>query len=598
MLQYSPYALLIFGTTLISMWLAYAIWSRRPNPGIAPFVMMALALTLWTFASGVEMLLTGLEAKLVFTHLTYIGITIVPAAWLVFILQYTGHDKWITRRNLLLLTIEPILVQLLMLTNGSHHLFWDSVTLASNNGLLVRETVNGLGFWSHAIYSYVLLLISAFLLVRAFIRSPHLYRGQATFLLIAVLAPWIANAVFLLGFSPLPEFVDLTPLAFVITVIAVAWNMQRFRLMDIVPVARDIVVDNMDDGVFVVNQNNRIVDANRAVLKLLNRTFDEVVGQRAADVFAAQSALFAEFRDVEEADANITIPLEGQPRIFKLRITPLYNRQQILTGRIVVLHDVTQLQETNQALTLAREEAEEATRLKSQFLATMSHELRTPLNAIIGYTELQLTGMVGELSDIQYEYGERILANSQHLLGLINDILDLSKIEAGRMEVVKEPFSLRGWVDELIQQNAVLAEDKGIAFTADIDPSMPDSLIGDSARLRQIAVNLISNAVKFTHQGSVNLKVRPDANGAWAIVVSDTGIGIPPHKQETIFHEFHQVDNSSTREYGGTGLGLAIVRKLTLAMDGSIRVNSILGQGSTFTVILPLLEEPVANIVA
>jgi signal transduction histidine kinase len=164
------------------------------------------------------------------------------------------------------------------------------------------------------------------------------------------------------------------------------------------------------------------------------------------------------------------------------------------------------------------------------------------------------------------------------------------------MELVKQPFSLQGWLDKIAQENAVLAQEKGIKFKSEIDPGMPDTLTGDAARLRQVVVNLISNAIKFTNEGEVKLQIHPDGKETWAIVVSDTGIGIAPHKQETIFNEFYQVDSSATREHGGTGLGLAIVRRLVLTMGGSVRVNSTLGQGSTFTVTLPL--ENIANSIA
>ncbi|MCS6834987.1 MAG: PAS domain S-box protein [Anaerolineae bacterium] len=248
------------------------------------------------------------------------------------------------------------------------------------------------------------------------------------------------------------------------------------------------------------------------------------------------------------------------------------------------------LMEANRELAYARRQAEEATRLKSQFLATMSHELRTPLNAIIGYTEIQLAGMAGELTQEQRDYQERVLANADHLLQLINDVLDIAKIEAGRLEIVDNPFDVRVWLDELIGQTQGLAVDKRLSFEVSIDERMPRVIIGDTARLKQIAINLVSNAIKFTESGGVRIQVRLHGRDAWKFIVSDTGIGIPSHLLETIFEEFRQVDSSSQRKQGGTGLGLSIVRKLTLMMGGNVRVSSELGKGSTFTVILPLRE--------
>lgn len=244
----------------------------------------------------------------------------------------------------------------------------------------------------------------------------------------------------------------------------------------------------------------------------------------------------------------------------------------------------------NRNLALARKQAEDATRLKTQFLATMSHELRTPLNAIIGYTEIQLAGMTGDLTEEQQDYQRRVLANADHLLDLINDVLDIAKIEAGRMELVNKPFHLRDWVEEVVGQVNGLTKEKAFEFRVVIDERMPEMIVGDPARIRQIAINLLSNAIKFTSEGHVTLRIRKHNRDAWKLIVEDSGIGIPSHLQETIFEEFRQVDSSSQRKVGGTGLGLSIVRKLALMMGGNVRLVSHVGKGSTFTIFLPLIE--------
>lgn len=247
------------------------------------------------------------------------------------------------------------------------------------------------------------------------------------------------------------------------------------------------------------------------------------------------------------------------------------------------------LVKANRELAVARRQAEVASKLKSQFLATMSHELRTPLNAVIGYAQLQLAGMVGELTPDQLAYQERILVNAQHLLHLINEVLDLSKIEAGRLEISERPFSVRACLGEVMTQNKVLADNKGLAFTLEVDERLPEMLVGDYGRIKQIIINLVSNAIKFTDQGSVTVTATLQDEATWRISVTDSGSGIPPHLQEVIFDEFHQAENGLDR--GGTGLGLAIVRKLVLMMRGNIRLSSEVGRGSTFTVTLPLVTE-------
>jgi|GEM_PF-691576 len=251
------------------------------------------------------------------------------------------------------------------------------------------------------------------------------------------------------------------------------------------------------------------------------------------------------------------------------------------------------LNKANDDLVVTRKQAEDANRLKSEFLASMSHELRTPLNAIMGFSQVLLAGVAGALNDKQTERIDRIFKSGQTLLDMINDILDLSKIEAGRMELLLRPFGVSAWVGEIRSQLEGLATEKGLEFAVTIDPDMPSEIVGDAVRLKQIATNLLSNAIKFTEKGKVSLEIKKQPDNMWSVAVTDTGMGIPPHALEYIFDEFRQVDGSSQRKHGGTGLGLAIVRKLAVLMGGQVKVTSTVNEGSTFIVTLPLVvEEP------
>jgi len=197
-----------------------------------------------------------------------------------------------------------------------------------------------------------------------------------------------------------------------------------------------------------------------------------------------------------------------------------------------------------------------------------------------------LMGMGVELNVKARSMVERVSANSKRLLALINDFLDLSRIESGRLELVNVALSPEKLVARWSNQVSVLAEQKKIAFRIDVDPQLPKEIYGDEEAITKVVINLLSNAFKFTHEGQVALDVKCQSD-KWSISVSDTGIGIPPHARDYIFEEFRQVDGSSKREYGGTGLGLAIVQKLTRAMGGTVTLVSELGKGSTFTVTLP-----------
>nr|HRJ73311.1 ATP-binding protein [Terrimicrobiaceae bacterium] len=256
-----------------------------------------------------------------------------------------------------------------------------------------------------------------------------------------------------------------------------------------------------------------------------------------------------------------------------------------------VLLDISGRKAGEAELILARDRAEMADRAKSEFLAVMSHEIRTPLNGVIGYTSLM---METALSAEQREYLDSIHFCSKSLLDLLNDILDFSKMESGKMELERRPFSLRGSVEEVVSLYAHLAADRKLALACEFLPGAPDWIIGDSTRLRQVLVNLVGNAVKFTEQGRIDVRVEPlpEAPGgkSFRLAVADTGIGISPDKITRLFKLFSQADSSTTRKYGGTGLGLAICSRLVDMMGGTLTVESREGEGSRFVLELPCVE--------
>jgi PAS domain S-box-containing protein len=339
-------------------------------------------------------------------------------------------------------------------------------------------------------------------------------------------------------------------------------------------------------AVVVMDADERVTDWNPAAAELFGYSTDEAHGRPIDDLVFGETdrdegrEITREALTVGRAD-RITQRLrkDGTPVDVELMLVPL-RVDGSHVGFLGIYHDVTELQR-------ARQEAEAATQAKSAFLATMSHEIRTPMNAVIGMTDLLLgTELTGE----QRDFAEVVRSSGEALLHVIDDILDYSKIEAGKLDLEGEPFSVRECVEGALDIVAPRAWEKGIELGCLIEEGAPAGILGDEARLRQVLLNLLSNAVKFTEAGEVVVLVDAEPTGSgsyrFELSVRDTGIGIAPDRMDRLFTSFSQVDASTTRRFGGTGLGLAISQRLVELMGGTISVESELGGGSTFRIAL------------
>jgi two-component system sensor histidine kinase/response regulator len=296
--------------------------------------------------------------------------------------------------------------------------------------------------------------------------------------------------------------------------------------------------------------------------------------------------------------------LDGEYRWFKTRGLPIRDNERRIFKWFGTCTDITEVKMAAEELRLAKETAESANRAKDEFLANVSHEIRTPMNAILGMTELALDT---PLTDFQRQSLKTVKAAADNLLGIINDLLDFSKIEAGKLELDPGDFSLRIVLRDTLRVLAMRAHKKGLELVSDVETNVPDTLVGDAGRLRQVLLNLVGNAIKFTDEGEVVVTIRRQESGVRSqglddtspadscllqFAVHDTGIGIPHDKQEKIFRAFEQEDTSTTRKYGGTGLGLSIAARLVALMGGTITVDSAPGRGSTFTFTAQLGRQP------
>ena len=365
------------------------------------------------------------------------------------------------------------------------------------------------------------------------------------------------------------------------------------RLRDQQFYTRSLIESNID-AIMTTDPSGIITDVNKQMEALTGCTRDELIG----------APFKSHFTDPERAEAGIKLvlsqknvtdyeltasALDGKQTVVSYNATTFYDRDRKLQGVFAAARDVTERKRVEAELRLAKAAAESASQTKSDFLASMSHEIRTPMNAIIGIADLLAKT---SLSPEQDKYVQIFRRAGDNLLNLVNDILDLSKVEAEQLELERTGFSLKDLLDKVTEMVAGRADEKGLALVCEIAPETPTELVGDPTRLRQVLLNLLGNAIKFTNSGEVALRVGPDADSsvpnALRFTISDTGIGIPDDKLSAVFERFTQADSSTTRRYGGSGLGLTISKRLVELMGGRIWVESGVGKGSLFSFAVPL----------
>ena len=560
----------------VGMIIVVARSSQSSQIGTA-FLVLLTFMAIWSIGTILELdvrLMTGIS-YLPLIYVSYIGICLAPVAILQ-LGKITLQPDWHPKLIHALFLVVPIISIVLVFTNSYHHLFFINFSLES------AKAVYGPYYYFHSLYSYSLIAVGIIWMLMSSVRNTGLFSKQSLLVAVGILITVIPNVLYSFGLLDLPFNISIVALSVSVLCCAVAF--LKFRFLSSVPITMRQVVDLISDGYLVLDRQMYILTYNNALLRLLSEPSNIALGSNLGEFiehyftdFSFEQFLELQVQAIKQRATLSAEVLLAKDRYVNMEITPVMQRNTY-TGSVILLKDITQSK-------LLIEASKAESQYKSVFLSNMSHEIRTPLNAIIGMVDIGKSA--GEIERKDYCLN-RIEDASEHLLGIINDILDISKIESGKFELVPEEFVFERMIERVLNVVKTRADEKQQTLTVHTDAAIPYSLIGDDQRIAQVITNLIGNAIKFTpEKGKIGLNTTfmAEDNGVCTLQfsVSDTGIGISAHQQSLLFKSFTQAESNISRKFGGTGLGLSISKSVVEMMNGHIWVDSELNKGATFS---------------
>ena len=566
------YALLLILSFISCIAVSVFVWRRRSKPGAWPVFVFMLAMALWSLFYAIHWLITPPSQRWFWLNMTYIGAVLVPAAFFLFTLIFTNHKQWLTKPVLIVLVAQPLLVLLLLWSDEAHNLFFGGKRTPKSTMFLE----GGLVFWLNIGYSYLLILISLILLLQMFFRTRTPYRWQIGIILVGASLPWLGNMLSLAGIRP--PGLDITPFFFVLTGIIFTIGLFRIHFLDLVPVARDRLIETMTDGVLVLDNSDRIVDINPSAATLFGHQQEAVIGQPLETLLVHWPDELARLRQLPSGREEVQLG-DQAPRYYEVQIIPLQDDRQRLTGRLITWHDTSERK-------MAELEREKLIHELDAYAHTVAHDLKNPLALTISYGEL-LAEMHPFTHGNQAVFLERMQKNGRRMLRIVDELLLLATV-IGQDHIPIEPISMSELIQAVLERSETTTQSQA-------EISLPEQfplVLGYGPWIEEVWANYISNALKYGGEPP-HITVGFDTSAATDVVrfwVKDNGDGLEPLAQKRLFQEFERLEQKRAQ---GHGLGLSVVRRIIERLNGQVGVESEPGMGCLFFFTLPGVQATV-----
>lgn len=567
-----------FSLTLILLGLFTLIISiiafKRLGTAIHSFGYLMMAIATWSIFYGIELGSTDNKLIQILNHVEYLSISSLPALWIIFIIKYTGKDKWLNPGSVAALFTLPFITLILQWTNSYHHLHYATVSYGYTDGLYQLIITQGPWYKVHTVFFYAMLVWGMYLLVKKMRTADEVYRKQNRAILLAAFIPWIANILYISGIDPF-ENLDITPFAFIITSLVIGFALLKYKLFDIVPIAREKIMEAMQEGVLVLDVQNRIVDANTQMKNILAPFSRKLIGIDFSSLKIGDSKLAEALAKQSNDKIELKLNDSNSDQYFAVTITSIFEKNSTYTGHFLLFRNITERKQSEDNLQALNQ-------LKDRLFSIISHDLRSPLNTLLSIITLTNEGQLTE--EELKSFLPEISKNLGYTTGLVNNLLQWSKSQL-KGEVM-QPLSInfQKKADTVIELFQKSASDKKITISNTIPPHITG--YADRDMIQAVLRNLISNAIKFCNYGGhISISGTSDMEQT-TICVADDGVGIDATGLNKIFG-LETFTTRGTINEQGTGLGLLLCKDFVEKNKGKIWVESTPGQGSKFYFSLP-----------
>ncbi|RZK43039.1 MAG: GHKL domain-containing protein [Pedobacter sp.] len=577
--------LLVFGSITVA--LAYFIFRKGGN-AVRWFSLMMFSNAIWSIAYGFELASSDIAQIKNIINIEYIGISTLPLNWFLFCLDFSGKECWYKKpMNLTAILIFPIVTMLMVWTNSYHHLHYTSYELATDGPFPMINITPGIWYRIFTIYFYLLLACGCFLLWNKFRKADPIFRKQNYSLIIAAAIPWFANIAYLMGFRPL-GYVDATPFAFIMTSLLIVTGIYRFKLFDIIPLAREKVLELMTDGFIVLEKNYRIIDYNQSIVNYFDyREGMKIIGASIEDLFPNQPQILKMLTTHTSGKVKFDMIVEKQTLHLEADVIFLNDNKINNDFIIIKLQDLTAYKNETLRTQNQATELERLNQLKDRIFSMIAHDLRGPL---VNLSEVLKMIAADQITDEEFrKLAPTLSKDIIYTTDLLENILHWSRSQLKGFGIKKETFNLRNLIINEINYHLPAAYLKKINVIHDVFPG--ETVYADMLMIQIVFRNILNNAIKFCNEGcTIHITASYQKNQTMLVCIRDNGIGIT----EEILAKLFKGENISTRGTSnekGTGLGLLVCKDFVERNDGEITVTSKEGEGSKFCIYLPVGEK-------